>query len=438
LNGGLKMREGFFRKAYNNITVNNSLHPHCWYDQCQDEVTNNIFMGAYRPAGGMPKGKWGKEVDRNLFTTNDGDRTRFAANGCDEHSVVGDPQFIDPATGDYRVKETSPALKLGFKNFPMDQFGVQKPELKKIAKTPALPGTQAAPVAGPATQAVASTSRAKMRWLQAGVKALEGEEFSAFGVSHDAGGLQLFVVPVGSDAAKAGFQKDDLVMSVNGKVLKQPGDLARAMNEAGGKPLEVAFVRNQQPQKLQVEAYPYVVTETSADGNFKTIPLAEATQVLRFKAIKSEPATRNEPLATLQDGKLAANYGPVFGNDVREPLGMYLIDLGSVQEIAEINTWSYSEGARGPQHFLLLGSKSDDENDPLTFDNRDEFVPPTLIAEVNTKDIPAGKFNATSVRHSKGASLGSFRWLIWMTYPLNATGEHTAFQEIQVKAVKKD
>ena len=66
-------------------------------------------------AGGMPKGKWGKEVDRNFFTTGDGDRTRFAGNGCDANSLVGDPQFIDPAKGDYRVKEGSPALALGFK-----------------------------------------------------------------------------------------------------------------------------------------------------------------------------------------------------------------------------------------------------------------------------------------------------------------------------------
>ena len=96
-------------------------------------------MGAYRPAGGMPKGKWGKMIDNNLFATSDADRTKFADHGCDAHSLVGDPLFVDPANGDYQVKDGSPALKLGFENFPMDQFGVQKPELKKIAPTPELP-----------------------------------------------------------------------------------------------------------------------------------------------------------------------------------------------------------------------------------------------------------------------------------------------------------
>jgi hypothetical protein len=53
---------------------------------------------------------------------------------------VADAQFVDPAQGDYRVKDGSPALALGFVNFPMDRFGVQKPALKALARTPVLPG----------------------------------------------------------------------------------------------------------------------------------------------------------------------------------------------------------------------------------------------------------------------------------------------------------
>jgi len=136
LKGGLKFREGFHRKAYNNIIINNSFHPHVWYDNSHDVFTRNIVMGPYRPAGGMTKGKWGREVNRNLFTTNDADRRKFVAHGCDENSIVGDPMFIDPANGDFRVKENSPAIKLGFKNFAMNSFGVQRIELKAIARTP--------------------------------------------------------------------------------------------------------------------------------------------------------------------------------------------------------------------------------------------------------------------------------------------------------------
>ena len=95
-------------------------------------------MGAYRPAI-MNAARWGKQVDFNLFTTTEADRTAFADQGCDANSLVGDPLFVDAAQGDFRVKDGSPALKLGFVNFPMDQFGVRTPRLKAMARTPEIP-----------------------------------------------------------------------------------------------------------------------------------------------------------------------------------------------------------------------------------------------------------------------------------------------------------
>ncbi len=152
LNGGLKLREGFHRYVHNNIAVNSSFHPHVWYENSMDVITNNIWMGKYRPVGIT---KWGKEVDRNLFSS-EGDRTAFVAQGCDANSISGDPMFVDPEKGDYRVKEGSPAFEIGFVNFPMDQFGVRKPELKAIARTPLLPMVEiagSAPGAEPAPSA---------------------------------------------------------------------------------------------------------------------------------------------------------------------------------------------------------------------------------------------------------------------------------------------
>ncbi len=43
--------------------------------------------------------------------------------GQDQHSTVGDPQFVDPDKADYRLKPTSPALKLGFKPIPVEKIG---------------------------------------------------------------------------------------------------------------------------------------------------------------------------------------------------------------------------------------------------------------------------------------------------------------------------
>ena len=145
LRGGLKNREGFYRVVENNVIINNGFHPHVWYKHSEDIVRHNI-MGSdhYLPAGGMPPTPWGKEMDFNLVHREGLTAAQHAAalseqSNRDEHSIVADAMFIDPANGDFRVKDDSPALKLGFVNFPMDQFGVQKPELKAIARTPEIP-----------------------------------------------------------------------------------------------------------------------------------------------------------------------------------------------------------------------------------------------------------------------------------------------------------
>ena len=57
----------------------------------------------------------GAVVDYNLFL-NEADRLAHRADGADAHSVSGDPMFMDPARGDYRVADDSPALAIGFKN----------------------------------------------------------------------------------------------------------------------------------------------------------------------------------------------------------------------------------------------------------------------------------------------------------------------------------
>ncbi len=427
LHGGLKLREGFHRRVWNNIAVGNSLHPHVWYDNSGDEVTKNIWMGAYRPAGGMPKGKWGKTIDHNLFTTSDADRTTFAAHGCDAHSLVGDPLFVDPAGGDYRVQEGSPALKLGFENFPMDQFGVQKPELKKIARTPELP-------AAATDSALSPTAAAKAIlhfWQGARVKELQGEEYSAFGVSREAGGVYLSDVPPGSAAARDGFLTDDLIQSINARPVQRVTDLLSLRDAAAGQPLSVGIVRGQQTQTLRVESYNYGVAETSADGNFRIVPLASAAESVTIKQIGTRPDTRNEPPAVLHDGQLAENYGPVFGNGLSG--GVYKVDLGATTELAEINTWSYHQnGNRGAQRYVLLGS--DAAVDPgWNVEDRTKFTP---LAEVDTTSVAVQRFLATGIRRSGGRPLGAFRWLVWVVYPVTEIDENTAYQEFQIKPIR--
>jgi hypothetical protein len=236
LKGGLKLREGYRRIVTNNIGYNSSAHPHVWYKNSQDSLKNNIWMTSYKPAG-MPEDKWGGTSDKNLFAA-DFALKEAQDKGWDANSLFGDPMFIDPAKGDFRVREDSPALKLGFKNFPMDRFGVKKTSLKAIARTPEIPPMQAEKKKpGPATG----------EWLGARLQELKGEAFSAYGVSKDKGGVALIEVPKGSAAARAGLKNDDLILQINGSRVSKVGQILRIYEQSAGRPLKLKIVREQLP-----------------------------------------------------------------------------------------------------------------------------------------------------------------------------------------------
>ncbi|MBN2601260.1 MAG: right-handed parallel beta-helix repeat-containing protein, partial [Candidatus Marinimicrobia bacterium] len=143
LAGGLKLREGYDRVVTNNIIINNSLHPHVWYPHSKDVFMHNIVCSFYKPIlmdRAIAEGEtWGQKIDSNFFFSSAASKAKYEIYGCDANSLDGDPQFIDAANGDFRVETKSPAFSIGFKNFPMDEFGVISPWLKKLAKQPEIP-----------------------------------------------------------------------------------------------------------------------------------------------------------------------------------------------------------------------------------------------------------------------------------------------------------
>jgi hypothetical protein len=225
LRGGIKNREGYGRVVENNIMVGSGLHPHVWYAASGDIFRRNIVWREYQPAL-MPTPPWGKELDYNLMhrdgATNIPAVRLQEQSGRDKHSIVADAQFVDVANGDYRVKEGSLALSLGFVNFPMDRFGVQKPALKAIARHPALPGQR--PVSSSGTRDVAPHA-----WLGVTVRNVaDVGEMSALGLPGVTGVLVL-EVPVGSVPAKCGLQKGDVILSLNGTRM---ADVATLLQQA--------------------------------------------------------------------------------------------------------------------------------------------------------------------------------------------------------------
>ncbi|WP_340111335.1 PDZ domain-containing protein [Maribellus mangrovi] len=212
LNGGLKMREGYYRTATNNLIINNSLHPHVWYPESGDVFKHNIVFGAYRPAAMNralgPDDKWGEELDYNLFANGEADRLKFAKSGCDEHSLSGNPLFVDANKGNYTVRESSPALEIGFENFPMNEFGVTSERLKALAKTPVIPVLMAGRSA---------TGGKLFKWKGGTVKNIEtaGDQ-SAAGLSSIAG-VEVMEVPDDSELSSSGLRIGDVILECGGK-----------------------------------------------------------------------------------------------------------------------------------------------------------------------------------------------------------------------------
>jgi hypothetical protein len=158
IGGGFKLQRGRFNHFVNNVVVGGgTIDVHDPMPQCGDSVRHNIIVGpefadwccswATAPmnqtgqamsAGLVSRGAlidsncyWGYGITPRVFSWTGTDRNgtactwaQWVAGGNDVHSTIADPLFVDPANGNYQVKSGSPAFALGFKNFPMDSFGV--------------------------------------------------------------------------------------------------------------------------------------------------------------------------------------------------------------------------------------------------------------------------------------------------------------------------
>ncbi|HEX5398652.1 MAG TPA: PDZ domain-containing protein [Verrucomicrobiae bacterium] len=249
LHGGIKNREGFCRIVENNVIVDSAYYPQVWFADSGDVFEHNIVWRDYDPARMYPP-PWGKEMDYNLVQKTGAEPSPATGlqkqSGRDEHSIVADADFVDPAKGDYDVKAGSPALALGFKNFPMDQFGVTDPKLKAIAKIPQLPQRENA--ASAITRAAAPAM-----WLGASVRNVTDEgEMSAFGLPGVTGVLVLDI-PANSALAKAGLRKNDVILSVNGgKTADTAALLRQAPGLPAGNPLTIGISRDQKEMVVRL------------------------------------------------------------------------------------------------------------------------------------------------------------------------------------------
>jgi len=91
------------------INIGTQPHPHALA-----EADYNLFF----PASGQTPTVNLPDVDpEDSFA-------RWQQLGYDNHSLIADPLFVDPDSGDYRLQSGSPALKLGFRPIQFDKIGL--------------------------------------------------------------------------------------------------------------------------------------------------------------------------------------------------------------------------------------------------------------------------------------------------------------------------
>lgn len=136
---GVKLREGFKRRVYNNIIVGGQFQIHCTYEGADDQIESNIIInsnpwGFAGQAGGSEKRlKDGKYRINNNWYYNNGEEIEmpdfWEQNGYDENCIINEnPQFKDVNENDYTVTNTAVIENVKFCNFNMSAFG--KPNCK--------------------------------------------------------------------------------------------------------------------------------------------------------------------------------------------------------------------------------------------------------------------------------------------------------------------
>jgi len=238
LSGGLKLREGFYRKVYNNIMLNNGFHPHVWFKDSHDVFRDNIVMHSHQD---IQVKYWADRVDHNIYARKE-DLLKDQAKGVEKQGRAVPLNFVDPIRSDFRLKGWKGQ---GFKNFDMLHFGVTDKRLKSLAVSPEIPQL---------IQSGAKEQGQKWGWKGGQFKSVEtlGEQ-SAAGLPSIAGVLVL-QLDENSTLYKSGLRVNDVILDYKGEKIDELTDLQQAIKKLvhEDQPKVVVF-RNQQQQKLTLQ-----------------------------------------------------------------------------------------------------------------------------------------------------------------------------------------
>ena len=240
LHGGIKLREGFNRVVENNILINNTLHPHLWFQNCGDIVRRNVFTQAYLP---IELKSWGKMVDYNFFSSENALK-QVQKDGTDAHSTSGTLLFDDYQHYNFALSNTSKAFEIGFENIPQNVFGVYSPRLKRKAEKPELSELLVSDSA--------NTNQTYL-WEKTEIRLVNGlGDRSAYGLPDEKGCI-ILKMNNAVNIQDAGLKENDVIYSIYGEVIDSVETLVRLTNKyKWRKALLLECFRNQQKLKVSL------------------------------------------------------------------------------------------------------------------------------------------------------------------------------------------
>ena len=237
LQGGIKLREGFHRKVYNNIMLNNGFHPHVWFKNNYDVFTHNIVMTSHQD---IRLSSWGEKVDENYYVK-EKDLKIDQNKGVEQNGIVIQPEFKDPANGDFTLLGELPD---DFQNFDMHNFGVTSPRLKEIAASPHIPALAFNKSGG-------GESQKTLNYKGATLKSIEtlGEQSAAGLPSME--GAMIVDFEENSYLKYNGFMLNDVVVACDNKEVKNTSDLEQILQKIHYyHKITFTIYRNQKKQEL--------------------------------------------------------------------------------------------------------------------------------------------------------------------------------------------
>lgn len=242
---GIKLREGFHRRVYNNILVDGELQIHVPYAGARDDVYHNLILSRspvcfaavtekrFRATQTKLYENWYFCPDASVkvpgwFAAHKGKSLVDTGTLLDEN-----PRFRDAAQNDYTVLNSDAAERIGFHNFPMDTFG--KPGCP--AKSPAYK-----PMGGRAQGEEGGEA-----WLGAVICNLNEALMSSTACA-GRNGVYFSKVPKWSPAYRMGFRQRDVVKFWAKRPVKNVADFKEKIALAvSGAKAEIEVHRSNMP-----------------------------------------------------------------------------------------------------------------------------------------------------------------------------------------------